>query len=36
MEVIKAQPVHNLDDDDDENYKISLDLVQVDRIYINI
>uniref|UniRef100_A0A6C0BT66 MORN repeat protein n=1 Tax=viral metagenome TaxID=1070528 RepID=A0A6C0BT66_9ZZZZ len=35
MEVIKAQPVHNLDDDD-ENYKISLDLVQVDRIYINI
>ena len=35
MEVIKAQPVHNLDDDD-KNYKISLDLVQVDRIYINI
>jgi hypothetical protein len=24
MEVIKAQPVHNLDDDDDEKYKISL------------
>ena len=35
MEVIQAQPVNNNQEDDDK-YKISLDLVQVDRIYIDI
>ena len=27
MEVIKAQPVHNLDDDD-ENYKMSFEIIK--------
>lgn len=37
MEVIQAQPINTImDDDDDVSFKISLDLVQVDRIYINI
>lgn len=37
MEVIQAQPINNnMGDEDDETFKISVDLVQVDRIYINI
>jgi len=37
MEVVQAQPINNnMEDDDDETFKISVDLVQVDRIYINI
>jgi len=35
MEVIQAQPVNNNQEDHDK-YKISLDLVQVDKIYIDI
>ncbi len=35
MEIVKATAVDN-SFDDDETYKISLDMVQVDRIFINI
>ena len=36
MDVIQAQPINNNLEEDDETHRISLDLVQVDRIYINI
>jgi len=37
MEVIQAQPINNiLEDEEDETFKISLDMVQVDRIFINL